>query len=61
VASVYDPNSDGHIGTVRPGELLNGPELAQAGTENVNYAHVYDFFPNEGTQFFVNDAAADVH
>ena len=23
--------------------------LAQAGPSNVNYAHVYDFFPREGT------------
>ena len=60
VASVYEPQGPGHIGIVRPGEMLNGPALAQAGTSKVNHAHVYDFFPREGTQFFVNDAGAVV-
>jgi hypothetical protein len=55
VASVYEPEGFGHVGIVRPGEALNGPALAQAGTSNVNHAHVYDFFPREGTEFFVND------
>jgi hypothetical protein len=56
VVSWYDPYQDeGHIGVVRPGDMHNGPALAQAGTTNVNYAHVYDFFPHEGTQFFFHD------
>ncbi len=56
VASVYNPTGPGHIGIVRPGEILNGPALAQAGLRNLNHAHVYDIFPIEGTQFFCNDA-----
>ncbi len=52
VASWYDPQGIGHTGVVRPGSMSNGPALAQAGTRNVNHAHVYDFFPREGTQFF---------
>lgn len=55
VASLYEPDGKGHIGIVRPGEMRNGPALAQAGIRNANYAHAYDFFPREGTQFFVND------
>jgi hypothetical protein len=58
VASVYNLYGEGHIGIVRPGKMINGPALAQAGIHNVNYAHVYDFFPQEGTQFFVNDVGA---
>lgn len=60
VASVYEPYGFGHIGMVRPGEPSNGPALAQAGTRNVNQAHVYDYFPHEGTQFFVNDAGSAI-
>ncbi len=55
VVSVYEPYEDGHIGIVRPGTMLNGPVLAQAGPRSVNYAHVYDFFPRENTQFFAHD------
>jgi hypothetical protein len=55
VASIYEPQGFGHIGIVRPGKMLNGPALAQAGTSNVNYAHVYDFFPRENTQFFAHE------
>lgn len=55
VVSAYNPEGFGHIGIVRPGEALNGPALAQAGITNVNHAHVYDYFPHEGTQFFVNN------
>lgn len=54
VVSMYILDGPGHIGIVRPGEELNGPALAQAGTTNVNHAHVYDFFPREGTQFFTH-------
>jgi len=39
---------------VHPSAMHNGPPLTQAGTTNVNYAHVYDFFPYEGTQFFIH-------
>jgi hypothetical protein len=60
VASVYEPHDAGHIGIVRPGEMLNGPALAQAGTYNFNHAYVYNCFPAEGTQFFVNDAGTVV-
>jgi hypothetical protein len=60
VASVYEPYGSGHIGIVRPGSMFNGPALAQAGTTNVEYGYVYDFFPHEGTQFFVNDAGTTV-
>ena len=55
VASVFEVLDVGHTAIVRPGEMLNGPALAQAGIRNLNYAHVYDIFPREGTQFFVND------
>jgi hypothetical protein len=55
VASVNEPQGFGHIGIVRPGEMLNGPALAQAGTKNTNHAHVYDFFPRENTQFFAHE------
>jgi hypothetical protein len=59
VATIYcEPV--GHIGVVRPGEMLNGPTLAQAGTYNFNYAHIYDCFPVKGTQFFANDAGTVV-
>ena len=60
VASLYIPYESGHMGIVRPGEMINGPALAQAGASNVNYAHVYDFFPRERTQFFVNDTGTTV-
>ena len=60
VASMYEPYGVGHIGIVRPGALSNGPALAQAGTHNVNYAHVYDCFRRGDTQFFVNDAGTVV-
>ncbi len=60
VASVYEPQGFGHIGVVRPGEMSNGPALAQAGNSNVNNGYVYDYFPREGTQFFVNDAGGVV-
>jgi hypothetical protein len=60
VATVHEPEGFGHIGIVRPGKILNGPALAQAGTSNVNNGHVYDFFPREGTQFFVNDTGTTV-
>jgi hypothetical protein len=55
VASVNEPQGFGHIGIVRPGEMINGPALAQAGTKNANHAHVYDFFPRENTQFFAHE------
>ena len=55
VVSATEPNGEGHIGIVRPGGMSNGPAMAQAGITNVNYAYVYDFFPREGTQFFIND------
>ena len=55
VVSVYELQGFGHVGIVRPGERLNGPALAQAGTSNANYAYVYDFFPRKDTQFFVHD------
>jgi hypothetical protein len=54
VASRYYAHKIGHIGLVRPGAVLNGPALAQAGDRNINRAHVYDIFPREGTQFFVH-------
>lgn len=63
VASVHnDTETDawhteavGHMGIVRPGEMPNGPALAQAGIHNLDHAHVYDHFPIEGTKFFAND------
>lgn len=59
VATIYcEPV--GHIGIVRPGDMLNGPALAQAGTQNSNHAHTYDFFPVKGTRFFVNDTGNSV-
>jgi hypothetical protein len=59
VATIYS-EPVGHKGIVRPGKMLNGPALAQAGIHNLNYAHTYDCFPVEGTQFFVNDAGTVV-
>ncbi len=61
VASWNNPGGIGHIGVVRPGELNgNGPELAQAGARNFNDGHVFDVFPRNGTQFFVNDTGRAV-
>lgn len=55
VASWYDPQGIGHTGVVRPGNMsTDGPAHAQAGIPNVNQAHVYDYFPREGTQFFTH-------
>jgi hypothetical protein len=55
VVSWKNPGGIGHIGMVRPGDATNGPALAQAGAWNVNHAHVYDVFPQSGTEFWVND------
>ena len=55
VASWANPGGIGHIGVVRPGEMENGPALAQAGAQNVNQAHVFDIFPASGTEFWVHD------
>jgi murein DD-endopeptidase MepM/ murein hydrolase activator NlpD len=60
MASMHEHHEPGHMGIVRPGKALNGPALAQAGFLRVNHAHVYDIFPREGTQFFVNDAGTVV-
>jgi hypothetical protein len=60
VASVYDAYNPGHIGIVRPGKMLNGPSLAQAGPYNFNHVYVYDCFPRENLQFFVNDTGVSV-
>mgnify|MGYP001322700553 CR=1 FL=1 len=60
VASWRNPNGIGHIGMVRPGELENGPALAQAGAWNTNSAHVYDVFPRGATEFWVNDSGTSV-
>ncbi len=54
VASWNNPGGIGHIGVVRPGEMGNGPALAQAGSLNTNSAHVYDIFPREGTEYWVH-------
>lgn len=55
IASLFQ-SPIGHIGIVRPGEMLNGPALAQAGRHNHSHAFVYDHFPKRGTRFFVNDS-----
>ncbi|MBK7862136.1 MAG: hypothetical protein IPJ65_26680 [Archangiaceae bacterium] len=55
VASWNNPGGIGHIGVVRPGDLANGPALAQAGAQNLNHSHVYDIFPTTGTEFWVHD------
>jgi hypothetical protein len=60
VVDAYHAEPVGHMGIVRPGEQVNGPALAQAGIYNFSYAHVYDCFPVEGTQFFVNDTGTAV-
>jgi hypothetical protein len=60
VASWLNPGGIGHIGVVRPGEMANGPALAQAGAVNTNSAHVHDIFPREGTEFWVHDGGTAV-
>lgn len=56
VATWRNPGGIGHIGVIRPGEQNgNGPALAQAGAENFNHGHVFDVFPRNGTEFWVND------
>ncbi|MBL8954131.1 MAG: hypothetical protein JNK82_25365 [Myxococcaceae bacterium] len=54
VASWANWGGIGHIGVVRPGDMQNGPALAQAGAQNVNDAHVYDIFPRNGTEFWAH-------
>jgi peptidoglycan hydrolase-like protein with peptidoglycan-binding domain len=57
VASWLNPGGIGHVGVVRPGQVgPNGPALAQAGAKNFNQGSVFDVFPRNGTEFWVNDS-----
>ncbi|MFQ3581330.1 MAG: glucosaminidase domain-containing protein [Chloracidobacterium sp.] len=51
-----NPRGIGHVAIVRPGQINErGPAIAQAGSRNVNYAHVRDTFGNVPVEYWVND------
>ncbi len=51
-----NPGGIGHVAIVRPGNINErGPAIAQAGSTNVNYAHVRDTFGNRPVEYWVND------
>ncbi len=51
-----NPSGIGHVAIVRPGNINErGPAIAQAGSTNVNYAHVRDTFGNRPVEYWVND------
>ena len=54
VATWKNPGGIGHVGIVRPGEIKNGPALAQAGSKNVNKAHVKDTFGNANVVYYAH-------
>lgn len=56
IASWNNPGGIGHIAIVRPGSInSNGPEIAQAGSRNLNDTHVRETFGNRPVEYFVND------
>lgn len=54
VATWKNQGGIGHVGIVRPGEIKNGPALAQAGSKNVNKAHVKDTFGNAEVVYYAH-------
>ncbi|QUV80208.1 MULTISPECIES: LysM peptidoglycan-binding domain-containing protein [Chloracidobacterium] len=51
-----NPGGIGHVAIVRPGNINErGPAIAQAGSTNVNYAHVRDTFGSRPVEYWVND------
>ena len=52
-----NPGGIGHVAMVRPGEITKkGPAISQAGSKNLNEAHVYDIFgANAKLEYWVHD------
>jgi hypothetical protein len=56
VVAWNNPDGIGHVGMVRPGEINeNGPALAQAGSENLNNAHVRDTFGGANVVYYAHE------
>lgn len=55
VALWKNPGGIGHVAMVRPGEIANGPAIAQAGARNFNNGHTGDSFGSRPVEYWTHN------